>query len=482
MKRFLSPAASSFLLRWAARIVPPAERDDWEASHTGPLWEWTQQAAAQNVPDSQFALTEHLRRAWLAALRARFSPQFFGGPRFCLTLLLFLIAAVVLFSKGLPVLRALARPLPYHDPNRLVVLAQGPPIFGMRLGFLGREVDAFRQRGHSIESVAAYTWTNTVFASAGKHRTVIGAEVAPGFFDVLGVAPAIGGALQEVIGNEEDTTFLASNDFWRNQLAADPKAIGQRYEIGGHLFRLTGVLPKGFQFLSTPIAVWTIASPELPVPSRRWWRTSRGAIARLRPGVLPADAANDLLQALRQAGMGRRNFNLKATPIADLVYRPLWSYGTDFVLALMAVLLWAGFYAARDHRRGAVWPVVSRYWGFFVLKTALLLASLFVVTFEFAGVARLGVTGGVPLGQGPLGIWFFYSVLLLILLWAWRDQPKRCRVCLQRMYHPIRIGIPGHVLLETSGEEVMCPAGHGSVFTTVSVMGAELSDRWLGLS
>ncbi len=432
------------------------------------------------VADSQFALADHLKRAWRAALRARFSPQFFGSPNFCLAGEGVLLLIIIVFSGGLPVLRQLARPLPYRQPDRLVILAQGPPYFGMRLGFRGREVDAFRSRGHSLEGVAAYTWSSTVFTTPHGHRAVIGAEVGPGFFDVLGVGPAIGGGLQEVIGNEDDGTFLVSSEFWRTELAADPNAVGQRFEIGGRLYRLAGVLPRNFQFLSTPIAVWTIASPELPVPSRRWWITSRGAVARLLPGVTPSDAANDLQQALKLAGMGRRNFFMRASPIVDLIYRPLWSYGTDFMLALFAILLWAGFHAFRDHRRGAQWQMVRRFWGFFVLKTSVLLACLFGLLFEFAGVARLGVTGGVPLGQGPLRIWVFYSVLMLLLLWAWRDQPGRCRVCLQRMYHPIRIGIPGHVLLETAGQEVMCPSGHGSVFTTVSVMGAELSDRWLG--
>ena len=70
--------------------------------------------------------------------------------------------------------------------------------------------------------------------------------------------------------------------------------------------------------------------------------------------------------------------------------------------------------------------------------------------------------------------------MTVILIWAVRDQPKRCRVCLFRMHHPIRIGVAGPVLLETSGEEVMCPYGHGSVFTSESVLGSEISDRWRG--
>jgi hypothetical protein len=53
-------------------------------------------------------------------------------------------------------------------------------------------------------------------------------------------------------------------------------------------------------------------------------------------------------------------------------------------------------------------------------------------------------------------------------------------VCLHRMRQPVRIGVPGQILLETAGQEVMCPQGHGSVYTSDSVLGADLSDRWMG--
>ena len=68
----------------------------------------------------------------------------------------------------------------------------------------------------------------------------------------------------------------------------------------------------------------------------------------------------------------------------------------------------------------------------------------------------------------------------MILLWAWRDQRSRCRICLERMCQPVRIGVPGRMLLDTAGLEVMCPRGHGAVYTSESVLGSDMSDRWMG--
>ena len=473
-----SPALNSWLLRAAGKIVPRSLRQEWEEQFGGPLWDFMLSATEAGTPDGRLAVADHLRRAWRFALGARFSRDFFGSPLFCLGLGTSLVCALAIFSGGLPVMRHLARPLPYRAADRIVVLAQGPPFFGTRMGFRDRETQVFRAHPETLGSVAAYTWTASVFGGPRGHREVIVAEVGPQFFEVLGAGPALGHGLEQTGDSETDETFLASDDFWRQELGAMASAIDQRFDIGGRPLRLAGVMPKGFTFLSEPISVWVSAPPEPPVPPRRWWMGLRGAVARLAPGVSPATAEKDLRLALVRNRLARANFQVRATPIADLIFRPAWSYATDFLIALGLVLIWASFHALRDRQLGAHWSVACRFWSFFVLKTFLPLLAFFMLVFEFSGFMRLGVTGGVRPGQSPLLIWCYYAVLVVTLIWAVRDQPRRCRTCFYRLHHPIRIGVAGPVLLETSGEEVMCPFGHGSVFTSESVLGSEISDRW----
>ena len=473
-----SPALNSWLLRAAGAIVPRSLRRDFDEQFGGPLWEFMLFAASAGTPDSRLALADHLHRAWRFALRARFSRDFFGSPWFCLGTGAALVVGLAILSGGLPAIRRLTHPLPYRDADKIVVLAQGPPFFGTRMGFRDRETEVFRAHPETLASVAAYTWTSSVIALARGHREVTVAEIGPQFFDVLGVAPALGQGLERTADADGDETFLASDDFWRRELRATAAAVGQKFEIGGRSLRLAGVLPRDFTFLSVPIAIWVAAPPEPPIPPRRWWMGLRGAVARLAPGVSQAVAEKDLRRALVRARLARANFQIQTTPIADLVYRPVWSYGSDFLIAMGLMLLWSGFHTVRDHHLGARWRVAMRFWAFFALKTLLPLLALLVLVFEFSGAMRLGVTGGARSGQGPLSVWFFYAVLVVILIWAIRDQPRRCRTCLYRLHHPIRIGVAGPVLLETSGEEVMCPYGHGSVFTSESVLGSEISDRW----
>jgi hypothetical protein len=460
---------------WAAeRLVPASCRREWREEHSGNLWQWTLAAASARAGDSRFALIAHTKRALLAALHTRFNSELFGSPVFCLGAGVSFILALALASGGFRVLRHAVPALSYRDPQRVVVLAQGPPIFGMRLGFRDRDADLFRSRSHSLEGVATYMWNTTVFQSPRGFHEMLAAETGPQFFNVLGVGPFLGSAL------DGPDSFLASYAFWKSQLGGSRTVLGQRFEIGGRSLRLAGVMPRSFSFLSAPIAVWLVSPPETPVTPRRWWLTLRGAVGRLRPGVSQAAAEKELRELMVQAHSGRPNFSVRATPIADLVYRPARSYAFDLLMSTSVILLWAAFNVFRDRTRGAPWQRTGRFWGFFVVKTMLALIALFVIVFEFGGVTQLGVTGGVRPGTGPLGAWFFYSGIALIFIWAWRDQPGRCRVCLRQMRQPLRIGVPGQILLATAGQEVMCPQGHGSVYTTGSVLGAEMSDRWMG--
>src|SRR5258708_28290005 len=151
-----------------------------------------------------------------------------------------------------------------------------------------------------------------------------------------------------------------------------------------------------------------------------------------------------------------------------------------FGAAMAAVLVcaFAGMY--RGRRRGSRWGLTLRYWGFFVVKCAVPLSAIFLWVLEGEGVSTFAITGRAWWGRELFSQWAGLCAAVMILLWAWRDQRSRCRVCLERMRQPVRIGVPGRMLLDTAGLEVMCPHGHGAVYTSESVLGSEMSDRWMG--
>ena len=474
--------ACQFALRSAARLVPEELRGQWEAEWHGELWRWTRKAAESGTQDARWALLTHTRDAIREAIAARFHSDpgmdavhdWLGNPRVCLASGAAAILAVGIASGGFSVTRHLAAGLPYRDPRNIVVLAQGPPVFGMRLGFRDAEANLFREKSKTLAGVAAYSWHTSSIVIGRTNRLVTSANVDSSFFDVLGV--------QAPVAHLAENEFLVSDEFWRHALRGDPNRVGQILTVDGRPMRLAGVLPHHFSFLSAPIAVWfSRPEPAPPVPARRWYLNLRGVVARLSPGAAPEAARKELRDLQVHAGMARRNFDVQATPIEDLIYRVFRSYASDLAIVLSALLTCAAVRFAFDVRGGTRASRAAKFWGFFALKTALPLIALFFAIFELTAANELGLTGGDAGRGGPLLLWTSFACMVVILVWAFRDQPDRCRVCLQSMRRPVRIGVPGQMLLEAAGQEVMCPKGHGSLYTSASVLGAEISNRWMGL-
>ena len=80
-----------------------------------------------------------------------------------------------------------------------------------------------------------------------------------------------------------------------------------------------------------------------------------------------------------------------------------------------------------------------------------------------------------------IALWLFLILSVAPLSWAIHDQQRRCRVCLRRLGTPIQIGAPGHVLLDWSGTELMCPEGHGFLYLPDSEANWLERDRWNNL-
>jgi hypothetical protein len=464
---------------WASgKIVPNALSQAWREEWAGDLWRWMLQAAETGDRESIHALVDHVRRALRSAFDARFQTEvgiaevrtLIGSPRFCLTLCAAPLVLILVASFGLSKLRDFARGLPYPDSQRVAVLAQGPPVFGVRLGFSEREVKLFAEKSKTLESIASYVWRSVPETSLGRTRTVRAAYVSDRFFEVLGVGMRL----------REANEFFVSHAYWEKTLHGDPNAVGRSFVIAGQPMKLAGVLPESFRFLNSAIGIWMPIQADRTPPPNRWWLGLQGAIARLEPGVTRLEVEHELHAIQVQAKLARPNFAIKATPIRNLVYSELWSYGWNLWTALGIVLIWALGGLALDRSRKMPLSIAARYWSFFALKPILLLFALFCFLFEFTSVTELGMTGGL-LGRGGVFItWGSFVAAAVILIWAWRDQPGRCRVCLHRMRQPLRIGIPGQMLLEISGQEVLCPQGHGSLYTAESVLGSEISNRWMG--
>jgi putative ABC transport system permease protein len=209
---------------------------------------------------------------------------------------LFAIAAVLTLALGIGANSAiftvvhavLLQPLPYPSPDRLMMLFTYNP----RQGF-DKDVssypnfDDWRRQSTSFEAISAYTSSGFTLTHAGDPAQIRGAIATPGFFETLGVAPALGrtfGAREGAKGS--DRVAVLSHDLWQKRFGGDPAVVGRSIVLNGIAHEILGVMPVSFAYPETA-QVWTPLAPserfaELMQARGAFWLQ---VIARLKPGI-----------------------------------------------------------------------------------------------------------------------------------------------------------------------------------------------------
>ncbi len=121
-----------------------------------------------------------------------------------------------------------------------------------------------------------------------------------------------------------------------------------------------------------------------------------------------------------------------------------------------------------------------RYWSFFLWKTGAVFLVAGLLWIEGGAAFRAWVpareAGGVT---ANVAFWLLaMATCALAMGWSFRDQRRRCPVCLSRLSLPVTIGSWGSVL-EPVTVELVCDRGHGSLWMTET--DAAGPDRWIVL-
>jgi putative ABC transport system permease protein len=152
----------------------------------------------------------------------------------------------------------LLRPLPFADPDRLLLVSHAPMRgpFGPSVGLVEGEFLDLRARNQSFESIATFNSTQVSLTGDGEAVRLPAANVTANFFDVLRVKPAIGHGF----ARGADREVLLGDPLWRSRFHGDARVIGTQIKLDGIGYTVAGVMPAGIQFpgdaeLWTPIEI-----------------------------------------------------------------------------------------------------------------------------------------------------------------------------------------------------------------------------------
>ena len=198
----------------------------------------------------------------------------------------------------------LLNPLPYPEPNRIVVLFHDKPAF--RTGSISYpNFEDWRRDSQSFSSMTAYREMGGVTLSGnGEPEVVTGQMVSAGFFEILGITPVLGrtfSADEDRLG--ANPTVMISEGLWKRKFASDPRVVGKTIILDGQGRTVIGIVPASFRLKMWNFEFGDVYEPigEYSQPQFRNRNASWGtdALARLKPGVSLSDAANDMARVNR---------------------------------------------------------------------------------------------------------------------------------------------------------------------------------------
>lgn len=196
----------------------------------------------------------------------------------------------------------LLRPLPYPEPDRLVLMYNCYPGVGVQKGS-NSTPDYFDRRKLTevFEEVSLIGFSGYDVGAEGSPERVAGLYVTPSLFRMLRIPPSLGRVFNEeeaVTGNDK---FVAvSHELWRKLYNGDRNILGRDLRLSSVPYKILGVMPPGFQFLSREARLWVPFSFTRQQQSDDARHSNSWSMAaRLRPGAGTALAQQRLLEDAR---------------------------------------------------------------------------------------------------------------------------------------------------------------------------------------
>jgi putative ABC transport system permease protein len=296
-------------------------------------------------------LPDLLRNLRYAVRILRKQPGFSAVAVF--TLALGIGATTAVFSV---VYGVMLKPLPFHEPARLVALYHLAPGFGgaRKVPQSPATYFTYRDNARVFDEIGLWNAEDVSINRSGEPEQVKALRVTDGMLSLLGVRPEFG----RLVRKEDDVPgapdrVMLSHGYWQRAFGASRDVVGQSLVINARPYEIIGVLPASFKLLD--------ADPQVILPlrlNRANALTGPGfgprGVARLKPGVTLSQANDDIARMIPlivekfplQPKVTRQMWQEvglapNVRPLSDDVIgemrRPLWILlGTVGVVLLMA--------------------------------------------------------------------------------------------------------------------------------------------------
>ena len=153
----------------------------------------------------------------------------------------------------------LLRPLPFNEPDRLVMVFTSYLANDSHKNWVAAPtLDEWRKQSTVFAGLAARGFGGFVLTGKGQPENIPGSRLSANIFRLLGIQPVLG---RDFLPEEEtygkDHVVLLSHDLWQRRFGGDASIIGQSITLNDESFTVIGVMPPRTFFPERNTQLWT---------------------------------------------------------------------------------------------------------------------------------------------------------------------------------------------------------------------------------
>jgi len=249
----------------------------------------------------------------------------------------------------------LLRPLPFPDPDRLVIL--GDVLEGSncatctRPGVTAPDIRNYMRDTQSFSHLGGYRGRLFELSGTAEPAAVNGTRMSAEVFAALGVPPLLGRTFTQQEEADNQQLAVLSYGMWQSRFHGDANVLGTRILLYRKPYSVIGVMPRGFEFPLNPGHVnqsefWlplSLQPEEFTAGGAAAWNSRM--VGRLKPGITAERAQSDTERVARDtmrdypAYMHSLRIHAVVTPLHEDTVEQARPLVHTLFFAVMVVLL-----------------------------------------------------------------------------------------------------------------------------------------------
>src|SRR5579863_2909759 len=203
----------------------------------------------------------------------------------------------------------LLRPLPFNNPERLVLLGDhlgSGPNAAANTPVTAREIGTYSNASGAFSSLGGYFITTYELSGGAIPEEIDAARLTAGVFPTLGASPMLGRVFTQQEEDAHQPLAVISYALWMNRYHRDRQILGSSIVLDRKPYAIIGVMPRSFEFplvngRLNQAQLWvpmSLTQDELSDEQAGFW--GYHMVARLKDSVTLAQAAQDADRVSRQ--------------------------------------------------------------------------------------------------------------------------------------------------------------------------------------